>query len=1629
MTAFFFAILPAANAFTVLGAGTTALLGGDLTDPENNGSDVSGGNFNWVTINSSSEPYWNAEGSFNIFDNQVGANDAKWCCEPAPQWIAVKFDKPYVLTHFTIAAGNDAPERDPTRWRIDGSNDGTTWTTIYEWNAGISVFSQRLEVLRFDGAGVDFPSPAPYLWFRYFAVTTDATMHQVNELELFGVPTVVVKNFAVDHTLIAPSEPIILSWEVDPRTTNITIGGLGDVTARTINGAGSISLAPGPGTTTTYVMSAVHPDTTAQQAVTVTVTDQPIIRTFAANPPIIGPGASSTLSWQVINANTVSLGSAPVGLTGSLVVTPASTTAYVLTAGNSNGSASTEINVTVVEPGVPINNEFMADNDGAQLVDEDRDASDWIELHNPSAATAQLEGYSLTDDPANLRKWAFPPGVTLAPGAFMIVFASGKDRASNNAPLHTNFSLDAGGEYLALVKPDGVTIVSQFGTSGADYPEQDEGVSFGLFGNPPAPGYFQTATPGASNSGGFAGYVKDTKFSVNRGFFSTPQTVTISCATPGASIRYTIDGSWPSETAGTLVTGPVSVTRTTVLRAIAFKAGSRSSNVDTHTYIFVDDVVTQTAATTQSIWGLPATWGTQTPDYGMDPNVVNPHGATIRNDLKTVPTLSVVLDPQAMFGPSGIYANPNSSGAAWERATSLELIDPAHPNGSGDFQLNCGIRIQGGAFRGFNLTPKKSFRVLFKGAYGPTKLRFPLFGPDAADEFDTLILRMESNDGYQWDNRTDVQYARDEFGRRTALDLGIPSAHGRFLHLYINGVYWGIYNVVERPDSSFGEQYFGAKKEEWDGINFGTATNEGSTVPWNTMVSLVSPITTAPNEPARTAAFMKVQGRNPDGSRNAAWANYLNVDNYIDYLLVNWFMGNNDWPHRNYYTGRERDLLDPPPLKGSRTSEGMHFFMWDAETSMGINSSNDKTGDISGVAVPYGHLRNSLEFRVRVGDRAYRALFNGGALTAQPCLDRYAAVTRDHRSILIPELARWGDQHGVLRTLPQWEAEYNDVRNNWLAVRAPAFVSVLKGANLYPQTDAPTFSQRGGAVSPTTPVTMATNADRIYYTFDGTDPRLLGGAANPSARVATFGGGGPVPVTYVNTGFIWKYLDNGSNQGTAWKEPGFNDSAWASGPSSLGYGSEGEGAGTTVSFGPDPNNRYRTTYFRTTVNIPAPETFVQFLLRLKYDDGAAVYLNGAEIVRTPNLPAGAGYNVLATSGVADETSWKDYIIPVTAFHPGTNTIAAEVHQATSSSSDIRFDMFLRGEVSSGGANVTDPIFFAQPTLVKARAFNSGTGEWSPIDEVFFSVDTIPADASNLVVSEFSYQPGVPLSPAERAISTDRDAYEFIELMNISNRTIDLTGVSFASAIMFTFPAYTLLPPGGRIVVGNNRLAFLQRYADVAGGITFAGEFDSGSLSNDGERILVTSSVTGVIHDFTYDDKPPWPTAADGDGFSLVLIAPRSNPDPHIGANWRTSTVAHGTPGASDAMTYAEWKIVHGAGGDDYADADRDGWNQFAEFAMGTPPEMDANDCPVTARLFPIGNTTYGAIDIRRNLAAEDEVALRVESSVNLTNWIPDAIYVGETRTEDGAAAIITYRTAQPVSANQRIFLRATFFTR
>ena len=1621
-------VSPVLSGHVSLGVGSDALLGGDLTDPQDDANDGAGAGFDWLEVDASSELYFHNEGALNIFDNRVGSGDDKWCCETAPQWISVKLDLPHILTHFTLSAGNDAPERDPTRWMIEGSADGSHWNVIFHWDTGESPFNNRLEVIRFNGGGSDFAEPPPYQWFRYRVTAVDGSMHQVNELELFGIPVRAIEEFGADRSLVPPGQPVTLSWSVDPAVTSVVIEpGIGDVTDRTVGGKGQITLDPGPTATTLYQLTAVHPDYTEQADLTVSVTDLPIIESFTATPPIIGPGESSTLTWQVLNASSLDIGGTDVTGDPDRVVSPAGGTSYTLSATNASGTLTRTLFLPVVTPGQPVLSEFMASNGGGGLEDEDGDTPDWIELHNPSGTTAQLDGYYLTDDPQQLDKWRFP-AVEMASLEYLVVFASGKDRALAGSELHTNFALAAGGEYLALVAPDGQTILSEFGSPTGDYPPQESGISFGYYGDPPSPGYFETATPGSANSDGFEGFVGAPGFSVSRGFRSAPFQLALSTPTPGALIRYTTDGSPPDATHGLPYSGPILVDRTTPLRAVATRPGYRSSGVVTHTYVFPDDVIGQTAAITQSTYGLPADWGGISPDYGMDPRVTSLHQATIRDDLQSVPSLSIVMDTEEMFGPSGIYSNPEGSGVAWERATSVELIDPALPDGTGDFQIDCGIRIQGGAFRSHGLSHKKSFRLLFKGEYGPTKLEFPLFGSGSEDEFDTLVLRMESNDGYQWGNRTNVQYARDQFARRTQLDIGRPAAHGRHLNLYINGVYWGIYNVVERPDASFGAAYFGADKDDWDGINAGDPTNDGRVDSWNALNGLVSGISSAASESARTAAYMRAQGLNPDGSDNPALADFIDIDSYADYLLINWYLGNADWPHRNYYTGRERDLLDPSPSTGARTSDGTHFFCWDSEWTMFLGSNNDPTGSTNGVCQPYGHLRQSLEFRLRLADRAQRALFHEGALTPQACLDRYADVTARHTRILVPELARWGDQHGTLRTIAQWQAEYQHIRSDWLAVRTPALVSILRGAGLFPDVDAPGLSPRGGAVTAATPVRLSSDASRIYYTLDGSDPRLLGGGVSPSATAVDFDGSGPADTPFLDTGSIWKYWDQGSDPGAGWQAAGFADGDWPSGPSSLGYGSDNEGSGTTIGFGPNPSSKYATTYFRTQVTLDDPGDFDHFLLRVKYDDALAFYVNGTAVVLTDNLPDGSAsaYDQYATSQVASESAWKDFLVPSSAFVAGINTLAAQVHQVSGTSSDVRFDVKLVGEVGAGGANVSDPIHLSGSTLLRARAFDPATQEWSALDEAFFSIGTVPAGPENLVVSEFNYRPYEPVAANEVLVSTDRDDYEFVELLNVGEQTLDLGGVAFELGVTFVFPEQTELLPGARILVVSNPTAYLARYGSPPAGTVIAGEY-AGHLSNDGETLRLTGAG-GTIREFTYNDQPPWPEAADGDGPSLVLIAPGSLPDHNVAANWRASTLDGGSPGGVDGRSFDDWAALFGVGGED-EDDDGDGWSNFGEYASGSIPTDPGSFSALAIRMTMAGGDPAVELQARVSLEALDRIRLDIEGSEDMRAWASAADSLDPPGFVVNGDGTITYTWRGDAMPANGAFFRASYESR
>ena len=216
----------------ILGTDTSALIGGDLTDPENNGVDGSNTNWNWTSILASVENYWSSEGAYNVFDNNVGSGNAKWCCDGAPEWIYVQFSQVYVLTHFTITSGNDVPGRDPDIWSIQGSNDGTEWTDIFVYNNdGVSPFSDRHQVIRYNGNGDDFATPAAYSFFRYYVTSTITNgAHQINELEFFGdadstAPTLSSSSPADNATGIAKDSNIVLNFSenVDVESGNITI--------------------------------------------------------------------------------------------------------------------------------------------------------------------------------------------------------------------------------------------------------------------------------------------------------------------------------------------------------------------------------------------------------------------------------------------------------------------------------------------------------------------------------------------------------------------------------------------------------------------------------------------------------------------------------------------------------------------------------------------------------------------------------------------------------------------------------------------------------------------------------------------------------------------------------------------------------------------------------------------------------------------------------------------------------------------------------------------------------------------------------------------------------------------------------------------------------------------------------------------------------------------------------------------------------------------------------------------------------------------------------------------------------------------------------------------------------------
>jgi len=254
-------------------------------------------------------------------------------------------------------------------------------------------------------------------------------------------------------------------------------------------------------------------------------------------------------------------------------------------------------------------------------------------------------------------------------------------------------------------------------------------------------------------------------------------------------------------------------------------------------------------------------------------------------------------------------------------------------------------------------------------------------------------------------------------------------------------------------------------------------------------------------------------------------------------------------------------------------------------------------------------------------------------------------------------------------------------------------------------------------------------------------------------------------------------------------------------------------------------------------------------------------------------------------------------------------------------------------------------------------------------------------------------------------------------MNISpTGNIDLTDVHFDAGITYQFPAGFVLAPLQRVVIARNEAVFAETYPSE--GITIAPGFFAGNLSNNGEEIALQGQDDRDIRRFIYGDSLPWPPSPDGLGFSLVLSSPTSNPDHSVPRNWRASVALGGAPGGDDSVPFA---------GDPGIDADQDGRSAFFEFATGSSDTEPAEDPVITLGLTSLNEGGAGLrnhldISFRRNLAA-DEALYRAEISPDLQNWNSLDTHLVSIENHGDGTATYTYRSAFPIGARNREFLR------
>lgn len=900
---------------------------------------------------------------------------------------------------------------------------------------------------------------------------------------------------------------------------------------------------------------------------------------------------------------------------------------------------------------------------------------------------------------------------------------------NDNVGLHTNFRLSKSGEILLLTNKAGEVLDSiAFG-------EQIEDVSYGRRNDGSSEWvFFSSPTPGQSNSTGTANLMAaPARFSLNSGFYSGSQSLVLSKQSPTAKIYYTRDGSDPTESSSEY-TGPLVIDKTSVVRAIQIETGFLNSVAVTKTY-FIDENT-------------------------------------------TLPVFSIVTDPYNLWDlDSGIYVEGRNyvwgwgTGNFWQDWEKPCFVEFWESDRDQKISQGAGLKINGALTR---TASQKSLRIFARSEYGKNKFSYRFFKDKDINSFNELVLRSSGND---WAR---TMMAGGLMATIVSQQMDIDYDAYRPAILFLNGEYWGIHNIREKVGNDFIEENHGFSKDNLDLLSQIDGVYLGDRLDYSALLNYVKQNSMA--DPAKYA-YVKTK---------------IDIQEYINYFVTQIFYANEDWPAGNIKYWRPR--IEKGKWRWVLFDTDLAFQNFSVNT---LEWVTDPDPTYPGANDLFRNLMDSEEFRQKVLDTyQYRM-----ATTFKE--DRILGIIDSLQHLIEGEMprhiARWYGQHGWtfeyngelietpwLESMDVWKANVESLRRftrnratslnnyfqNYYGLGDPFELLITQD----PPGSGKVFINENMGVEGDLTYTVFKNQDISFQALNNLDTEF----SNWKIASNFYAVGDVVPLVPANS--VWKYLDTGVYPDSDWKAEDFNDNNWKSGAGILGYNDLN--AQTLLDFGSDPNNKPISCLFRLKFEIQSPSDWNNLVIRILRDDGAVVYLNGQEVVRS-NMPDQSNFNTLATIGVdgADESTYFNFSIPKEVLVSGTNILAVEVHQVTANSSDLSFDLGLTAKVVNSSSSIT--------TSTASVLENTFTGR--SLLTAVFNDRALPLEVR---INEV-----MPINSGFYITESGKSP-DWIELFNPNDQAVDVGGLYITDNLLnpdkwqisTDQPFKTLIPPKGFLIL-------------------------------------------------------------------------------------------------------------------------------------------------------------------------------------------------------------------------------------